>query len=272
MRNPLQLILTSGTLSLFNSLTCGSYILSLLLSFSNASKFNDHPSSSQSQSPESKDGTSIPEIVKSKITHHNTYLLAYPDFPDSLHDSWPEFIYSCKVPRHELKTMVNLFCYKLGRGKELIFHGDGQVYIWEHALEYGQRVQWGPVRHEFSNGIYYTPDLELAIQYVRSGGILVVVDWSGHGGTLKVKYLAERNGEDEWATLVKRSVCYGTSFGIIPVPKHPDDFLVGPVSANNSSVARCSRPIKGSETQIVAKTDGACAYMARNTLAVFYVL
>lgn len=144
--------------------------------------------------------------------------------------------------------------------------------IWQYALEYGQRVPWGPVRHEFSNGIYYTPDLELAMQYVRSGGILVVVDWSGHGGALKVKYLTGRNGADEWATLVKRSVCYQTSYGTAPIPKHPYDFLIGPVSANNSSVTRCSWPITGPETQIAAKTDAACTYMAKNTLAVIYVL
>jgi hypothetical protein len=57
--------------------------------------------------------------------------------------------------------------------------------------------------------------------------MLRVVDWSGHSGALRVKYLTERNGEDEWATLVKRSVCYGISHGIAPVPKHPTTSSLG---------------------------------------------
>ena len=99
--------------------------------------------------------------------------------------------------------MVDLLCYKFGQGKELVFRGDGRVDMWEHALEYGQRVQWSPIRHEISNGMYCSADLELTVQYVSSGGMPVVVDWSRHGGALKVNCLTERNGEDEWATLVK---------------------------------------------------------------------
>ena len=72
----------------------------------------------------------------------------------------------------------------------------------EFPLGNEQRVQWGMVQHEYGNGLYFTPDLKLAIEYSGRGGLVQVVDWTGKAEGLKLKYFQRKeDGWLEWGNL-----------------------------------------------------------------------
>ena len=85
--------------------------------------------------------------------------------------------------------------------------------------------------------------------------------------------LPGKNDDEEWATFVKRSVCFDGVYGTIAPTRYDQDILVGPVSQNHSRILHCQWPEKSqSLIQVVAMTDNACQWMASHTVAIFYVI
>lgn len=107
---------------------------------------------------------------------------------------------------------MELFRKKLRKGCDLIYRGERVRRFLRHSLVYGQRPRWGPVSHDFGNGLYFSPELDYVKSYTGPGGYIQAVDWSGRGHNLNLKYFrrSDEDDEGEWERLVKSSICFDT--------------------------------------------------------------
>ena len=202
-----------------------------------------------------------------------TFKLYFPSQPTAIHRSWPQSIYTSTVPHRDLMLSIESFRKKLRKECYLICRGERGRRFLCHSLVYGQRPQWGPVPHDFGNGLYFSPDLDYVKSYTGAGGSVQAVNWSRRRDNLKSKYFRRSDKNDdrgarEWERLVKSSICFDTSISWEAPAIFDEDILVGPVSSNYRRILQCNRPEKCPETQIVARTDSACNWM-RRTLSVF---
>jgi len=213
----------------------------------------------------------VPSIVRNTMSRHETHLLLFPQDPEALASSWPKFIYSSKVGIDELPFLTELLPLEVGR--QLLYRGHRNRRKWFRGLAYGQRPDWGITEEDFGNGIYFTPDLELAILYAGRGGIVQVVDFSNEGEGLFMKIFdSEGDDQQEWERFTKASICFGTSLEEEPPERYDDDVLIGPICANHEEVMMGGSPKRGMEVQVVARSDSACDYMSMYTVAVIYVV
>ena len=215
----------------------------------------------------------IPSVVQNTVNRHETHLLYYPLYPNAQASSWPKYIYSSSIEINELPSLAKLLPLEVISGKQLLYRGDWTRRRWFHGLGFGQRPDWGFFEEDYGNGLYFTPDLDVAILYAGRGGIVQVVDFSDQGESLKLKTF-DGEGDDgrEWEKFVKGSLCFESLLAEGPPKRYQEDVLIGPICTNHEEVTKGGSPKRGLELQVVAKTDSACDYMSTHTVAVFYVV
>ncbi|CAG8645446.1 15703_t:CDS:2, partial [Acaulospora colombiana] len=164
------------------------------------------------------------------------------------HSTFPEsiFIYKWQIlgknkNREKILEQINELLYN----KYLLYRG---VRTWvevHRAIING--FPTNSVNNEFGFGVYTTPDFDYAVEYAGRNGAVMVFDWTETDGAITIKDLDNQ----EWAATVKGHVCTDKP----GPPKHTEDMLQGPVSANHDRILTCSNPIPSHIRQVVGKTE-----------------
>ena len=150
-------------------------------------------------------------------------------------------------------------------GTKLLFRGIAQYGPLPRMLRRGF-YQLSSPENEFGDGLYASPDIDYALQYVLGAGTLLIFDWSDNARDVTTKQL----DGDLWATTVKANVCQDLAIGP-DLPDHDDcDILMGPVSANHTGVFRCNWPVASNDTQYMANSPNGFAAFERRLVGVVY--
>jgi hypothetical protein len=165
--------------------------------------------------------------------------------------------------------MASLFEKTKAPGRKYLYRGVEHPDYFSSMLGRGSRPRQNYVA-DFSEGVYFSPDYEVAASYAGSSGVVMIHAWDGPED-LSLRLLQGV----AWERAVKWSISWNNQrYSGPPIPQYEpcEDFLEGPVSDNLPQIWSCSTPIPcPDEWQLVAKTPRACEYMSRKLLGVVYM-
>jgi hypothetical protein len=133
-------------------------------------------------------------------------------------------------------------------------------------------IELPPIRPDFGEGFYYTPQYEVATQYAGEGGVILAHTWDerdavANGLTVKKLdgYEWERTVKwfDAHANIRNRDVLRNARVEL------REDFVCGKISEDQFDILICNRPTPSESDQIVARTDMAREYMYCNLVGIF---
>lgn len=202
----------------------------------------------------------IPKCVTDQWTFVNTISLE-----EGVHPGFPKQVWTKKVKHQKNKQPLDVssMIAKL-KSSKLLFRGLSQQSLCNDILFNGFTVSTS-MENEFGHGLYTTPNLEYALEYVRGHGTLLIFDWSDGGGEVITNHLV---GE-LWSRTVKGFTCFQRGNAPRP-PRHTGDVLCGAVSGNHQNVLNCNQPLPSNFIQYVAKTPDGCSAFQKRLIAIVY--
>jgi hypothetical protein len=147
---------------------------------------------------------------------------------------------------------------------KLLFRGLAKQGFVPHLIVHGLFLSLSP-ENEFGSGVYATPDMAYAMQYVRSVGVLMIFDWSDDALDVTTRDIV---GE-EWKRTVTGNVRYH-----VPNTPAPPAHIRGAVSDNHQETLTCTHPTMSNITQYVGRPDtmAARAFESRLVGVVYFEL